>query len=47
MDDTTPVCYWRGKASDFLNRNPEFKWVALTNDLAVGKVKDPYKAGMI
>lgn len=47
MDDTKPICFWRGEATDFVNRNPEFKWLPLTNDLAVGTVQDYYKAGML
>lgn len=47
MQDSTPVCFWRGKATEFVNRNPEFRWLPLTNDLAVGKIKDAHEAGMV
>ena len=47
MDGSKPICYWKGYAKDFTNRNPEFEWYPLTNDKAIGSVSDAYKAGMI
>jgi hypothetical protein len=40
MEGETPVCFWKGKISDFTERNPTFKWFALHNDEAVGKVDE-------
>jgi hypothetical protein len=47
MDGSTPICFWRGKASDFMDRNPTFKWYPLTNDRAIGEVDEAHDAGMI
>jgi hypothetical protein len=47
MDGKEPVCYYRGKVSDFLDPEPEFKWFEFTNDMAVGEVEDSHKAGMV
>ena len=47
MDGDKPICYWRGKTSDFTDRNPAFKWYPLTNDRAIGEVKEAHEAGMI
>ena len=47
MDGSTPICFWRGKASDFTDRNPAFKWYPLTNDRAIGEVENAHDAGMI
>jgi len=47
MKGKVPVCFWRGKAEDFANPNPEMKWLIMKNDLSVGVVKESYKAGMI
>ena len=47
MDDSHPICYWKGSVLDFLDPNPLMKWLPMINDLAVGKVKDPAHAGLI
>ena len=47
MQDGNLICYWKGQATDFIDRNPEFRWLPLTNDLAVGKVKHAHRAGML
>ena len=47
MDGSMPICFWRGNAVDFLDRNPKYAWYPLTNDLAIGKVQNAYDAGMI
>ena len=47
MDGSSPICFWRGKASDFMDRNPAFKWYPLTNDVAIGDVEEAHDAGMI
>lgn len=30
-----------------MDPNPQLKWVELTNDLAIGKVSEPHKAGLV
>ena len=47
MDGDKPVCYWRGLAKDFTEKNPAFQWIILKADRAIGKVKNDYDAGMI
>jgi len=48
MDGNVPICYWFGKAKDFMELNPEkYIWIALNPDLAIGKVKEAHMAGMI
>jgi len=47
MDGDKPVCYWRGLAKDFTEKNPSFQWIILKADRAIGKVKNDYDAGMI
>jgi len=47
MDGDTPVCFWKGDLTDFINPDPDYKWLPLSCDLAIGKVADPSKAGMI
>jgi hypothetical protein len=47
VEDDKTVCFWRGRVADFVNKNPEFQWLPLANDLAVGKVKEAYKAGLV
>ena len=36
MDGSYPICFWKGKVSDFLDPNPEFRWITLKNDKAIG-----------
>lgn len=33
--------------TDFLNKSPEFQWLPLTNDIAVGKVDNAHEAGLV
>ena len=47
MDGDTPVCFWKGQCTDFLNPDPGYQWLPLTCDLSVGSVTDQSKAGMI
>lgn len=47
MDGDDPICFWKGQCSEFLEPSPTFRWLPLTNDLARGKVKNSYDAGMI
>ncbi len=41
------ICFWRGNIMEFINPNPELRWIELEPDLAIGAVKDHYKAGII
>ncbi len=47
MDGKDPICYWRGKATDFADPNPSFRWLPLINDLSLGAVDNSWEAGMI
>lgn len=47
MDGDEAICYWNGKASDFVDPNPKNKWIHLKKERAVGKVEKDYEAGMI
>jgi hypothetical protein len=47
LDGDKPICFHAGSVKDFMNPNPDFQWVPLSPDLAIGKVKDQYKAGYI
>ena len=46
-DGDKHICYFKGEVADFTDPNPIHHWVALTNDLSVGNVKESYKAGMV
>jgi hypothetical protein len=39
------ICFWKGKASDFSDKNPEYKWYSMKADKAIGKVKEDHEAG--
>ena len=47
MDGSYPICYWKGKVADFMDPNPQFQWLRLKNDKAVGKVDEDHEAGML
>jgi hypothetical protein len=47
MDGNYPICYWKGKVSDFKDPDPKYRWLILKNDKAVGKVNQDHEAGMI
>ena len=47
MDGNYPICFWKGKVSEFLDPNPKFRWLTFKNDKAVGKVTDDHEAGML
>jgi hypothetical protein len=42
MDDSKPVCFWKGKAIVFVNPNPVMQWIPLKADLSVGSVKEDW-----
>lgn len=41
------VCFWKGPIKDYMDPNPKQKWIDLEPDLAIGKVKEHYKAGIV
>jgi hypothetical protein len=47
MSGDKPICFWKADIEEFLDPNPKWKWVELNCDLAIGKVTDPHKAGLI
>ena len=47
MKDEKPISYWKGDAADFEKENATIQWVEMINDLSVGAISDPYKAGLI
>lgn len=47
MKGNDPICYYKAGIEEFMDPNPKFKWVELTNDLSVGKVTDAHKAGLL
>ena len=46
MEGNKPICFYKGECTDFENPDPTFQWFAFKNDLAIGSVKDSYKAGL-
>ena len=42
-----PICFYSGNISDFTDPNPQLKWIQLNCDLAIGKVTDINKAGLL
>lgn len=47
MDDDKPVCYRRFDVAQIKDKNPEFRWLSLVNDKAIGEVDEHFKAGII
>jgi len=47
MDGSDPICYWRGQVADFINPDPEFRWLPFINDLSIGAVSNGYEAGLV
>jgi hypothetical protein len=47
MSGSEAISYYKADIEDFMNPNPEIKWLQLTPDLSIGKIKDSYKAGII
>jgi hypothetical protein len=41
------VCFARLDVKDFLDPSPDVKWLELEPDMAIGVIKDHYKAGII
>ena len=47
MCDEYPVCWWKGRVSDFMDPNPQYKWLTMKNDKAYGYVTKEHEAGLI
>jgi hypothetical protein len=47
MEGTYPVCYWKGKVTEFTDPNPSYRWLVLKNDPAIGTVVNAHEAGML
>ena len=47
MDGSNAICFWQGMCKDFVNPDPEFKWITLQIDKAIGKVKNDFESGLI
>lgn len=47
MDGKVPICFWKGKVTEFTNPDPSYRWIILKNDKAIGKVAEDHEAGMI
>jgi hypothetical protein len=47
MSGSDAICYYKADIEEFMDPNPQWKWVQMIPDLSVGKVKDTYKAGVI
>ena len=43
----TNICFFSADIETFNKPNPTWKWIELSPDLALGKVTDPAKAGII
>ena len=42
-----PICFYRADIKLLTNPNPEFVWIELQPDKALGKITLPHKAGLI
>lgn len=47
MDGDNAICYAQERIEEFLDPNPQLRWIELQPDLSIGKVKDHHKAGLI
>jgi hypothetical protein len=41
------VCFYRANIEEFLDNNPPIQWIQLKPDLAIGEVKEHYRAGIL
>ena len=46
FDGSKPICYYMDHISNYLNPDPQFKWVSFLPDQCVGKVRNSHKSGM-
>ena len=47
MSGKDAICYYVADVESFMNPNPEYTWIEMIPDLALGKVKESHKAGLI
>ena len=47
MSGDSPICWWKGKITDFRDPNPQYKWLPMKNDAAIATVVNAHEAGMI
>lgn len=47
MDGDDPICFWKGEAYEFMEPNAAWRWLPMTCDLALGKCKNAWEAGLI
>jgi len=47
MSGDKQICFYQAEVEDFLDPNPEMIWLQMKCDLAVGKVTEAHKAGVI
>lgn len=47
MYGSDPICYWKGKPTDFTNVDAKLNWVNLQIDYAAGKVKKHHMSGIL
>jgi hypothetical protein len=47
MAGNEPICFWKGKVSEFIEPSPDQRWLILKVDKAIGKVENDFDAGMI
>lgn len=47
MNGKEAVSFYKADVKTFMNKSPEIQWFEMNPDLAIGKVKDHYKAGII
>ena len=36
MDGDVPICFWKGELTEFINPDPEYRWLPLSCDFAIG-----------
>ncbi len=47
MSGDKPICFYAAEIAQFLDPNPKIQWIEMTPDLALGKVTDSHKAGLL
>ena len=45
--DGKRVCFYKGSIMDHVEPNQKLRWVEMEPDLAIGKVVEHYKAGIV
>lgn len=47
MEGSKPICFAKDDIENWMDPNPKLKWLELSPDLSIGKVKEFHKAGLI